>query len=158
MSRNSRSGNITAMELENRIGPHAGFEFPRGIDAAKAARSLIHKTLPESPMRPDVERAASELVTNVVKHTNGGGLIRLWTTHPIVRIEVEDYSTDPPLLSNDYLAGFGRSGLAIVGLLCDSWGFSTRPEGKVIWAEFGAIAPARLDGTEGITDLANFIE
>lgn len=153
------------MELENRIGPHAGFEFPRGTDAAKAARSLVHATLPECPMRPDIERAASELVTNVAKHTNGGGLIRIWNTHPTVRIEVEDYSTDPPVLSDDYLAGFGRSGLAIVGLLCDSWGFSTIANGKVIWAEFGAAAAAHFDvldrdgrAVTGIAELDNIVE
>ena len=145
------------MELENRIGPHTGFEFPRGTDAGKAARSLVHTTLPDCPMRADIERAASELVTNVVKHTAGGGLIRLWNTHPTVRIEVEDSSTAPPLLSDDYLAGFGRSGLAIVGLLCDSWGFSTTTNGKVVWAEFGGNSAAHLDDTTVTTHGDNVI-
>jgi signal transduction histidine kinase len=131
------------MELENRVGPHAGFEFAHDLGAVRSARALVQTTLPAGPLRDDVERSVSELVTNVVKHTRGGGLIRLWNTHPTVRVEVEDDSTQQPVLSDDYLAGFGRTGLAIVGLLCDAWGFSTIANGKVVWAEFHASSTSR---------------
>jgi hypothetical protein len=124
------------MELDDRWGAHAGFEFTHDVEASRAARALVHTTMPEGPMRSAVELAASELVTNVVKHTQGGGLLRLWTGHPTIRVEVEDTSSQAPVLSDDFLAGWGRSGLAIVGLLCNRWGFSANDHGKVVWAEF----------------------
>ena len=64
--------------------------------------------------------AVSELATNTLQHTGGGGLVRIWAESGKVRCEVVDDGAPP---------GFGREmpaadqprgrGLAIVERICD---------------------------------------
>jgi hypothetical protein len=66
--------------------------------------------------------AASEVAANTLKHTSGGGVVRVWATDHEVLCQLEDtgYIADP-------LAGFsrpavdtlGRQGLWLVNQVCD---------------------------------------
>jgi len=72
--------------------------------------------------------AVSELATNTLQHTDGGGVVRIWAEPGRVRCEVVD-GGEPP--------GFGRAmpaadqprgrGLAIVERICDE--VAIRPDG-----------------------------
>ncbi|MCU1392965.1 MAG: rsbP6 [Ilumatobacteraceae bacterium] len=133
------------MELDDRTGLHAGFEFAHDATAPRSARTLVHRTMPDCPLRDDVELAASEMVSNVVCHTGGGGLIRLWQGHPTVRVEVEDYSSAMPAMSSAFTNERGRTGLGLVGMLSNAWGVIPCDHGKVIWAEFDATTADQLE-------------
>jgi len=77
--------------------------------------------------------AISELATNTLQHTAGGGLVRLWAEPGRVRVEVVDGGNPP---------GFGRDmppadqprgrGLAIVERICDEVGISPVPGGTLV--------------------------
>lgn len=88
--------------------------------------------LPEA--RVDVlTLAVSELTTNTLQHTSGGGHIRVWAEDGRLVCDVIDRGADRP---------FGRSmpsaeavrgrGLAIVERVCDSVLTTTVPEGTLV--------------------------
>jgi serine/threonine-protein kinase RsbW len=88
--------------------------------------------LPES--RVDVlTLAVSELTTNTLQHTSGGGHIRLWAEDGRLVCDVIDQGEDRP---------FGRAmpaaeavrgrGLAIVERVCDSVVTAVVPEGTLV--------------------------
>jgi anti-sigma regulatory factor (Ser/Thr protein kinase) len=72
--------------------------------------------------RADLVIAASEVAANTLKHTSGGGIVRVWTTGDEVLCQLDDggYITDP-------LAGYRRpagdaaagQGLWLVNQVCD---------------------------------------
>jgi serine/threonine-protein kinase RsbW len=77
--------------------------------------------------------AVSELATNTLQHTGGGGLVRIWAEPGRVRCEVVD-GGEPP--------GFGRAmpaadqprgrGLAIVERICDEVGIHPAGDGTAV--------------------------
>ena len=109
--------------------------------ARRALRGLLDD--PDDPIAGDVELAASELVSNVVQHSNGGGEMRVWDPKPDVplRLEVEDHDPTLPALDGAEVpadAASGR-GLHIVQRVADQWGASATLAGKIIWAEFDRV-------------------
>ena len=118
-------------------------KFDNDVSAPRRARRALEPMFPnDGPIADDVTLVASELVANVVRHTEHGGEMRAWHDE-VVRLEVHDDdpripklpSTTPPdaEIGND---GGGR-GLSIVGQLADEWGTDVEPIGKTVWAEFG---------------------
>ena len=85
--------------------------------------------------------AVSELATNTLQHTQGGGLVRIWAEPGRVCCEVVD-GGDPP--------GFGRAmpapdqlrgrGLAIVERICDEVGI--HPDGTGTAVRMGMLLQA----------------
>ncbi|GIM96096.1 ATP-binding protein [Paractinoplanes toevensis] len=77
--------------------------------------------------------AVSELATNTLQHTGGGGRVLIWAEPGRVLCEILDHGTPP---------SFGRAmpaadqprgrGLAIVERICDEVSVSTGPEGTAI--------------------------
>ncbi|MCU7726984.1 ATP-binding protein [Actinoplanes sp. KI2] len=77
--------------------------------------------------------AVSELATNTLQHTDGGGVVRIWAEPGLVRCEVVD-GGEPP--------GFGRAmpaadqprgrGLAIVERICDEVGIRPAGDGTAV--------------------------
>jgi serine/threonine-protein kinase RsbW len=87
-----------------------------------------------SSLRADLLAVAvSELATNTLQHTDGGGLVRIWAEPGQVRCEVVD-GGEPP--------GFGRPmpaadqprgrGLAIVERICDEVGIHADDDGTAV--------------------------
>lgn len=75
----------------------------------------------------------SELVTNAVRHVGGQVGLHLTWDGRRVRVEVEDQSSDPPVVkSADQQALSGR-GLLIVDTLAGHWGVEPRGSGKKVW-------------------------
>ena len=112
-------------------------EFENDPHAARQARVAISKLFPGigDSRLASVTLAASELVTNVVGHTAHGGVLEVWVTDELVRIEVADYSEDHPHFVDG--ARVGGRGLRVVASTSDRWGVEARANGKVVWAEFG---------------------
>ena len=118
--------------------PDVRFEFDNDHAAPRRARQALASifTGPDDPFTDAVTLAASELVTNVVRHTNSSGVMRVWDPKPNspLRLEVEDYDPAIPAIAKH--PGDGGRGLALVDEVADSWGVDPTTGGKLVWAEF----------------------
>ncbi len=102
----------------------------RAFVAAEAARAGLSGT-----RRTDLVIAASEVAANTIKHTDGGGIVRVWATSDEVLCQFDDsgYIDDP-------LAGYGRltadvsggQGLWLVNQVCDLAEIRTSAAGTTI--------------------------
>ena len=119
--------------------PDIRFRFGHDARAIRQARESLDPLLcdPDDVIADDVRLATSEMVTNVILHTEGGGELRAWDPRPDVplRVEVEDGDKAPPV-TPDHPPAIGGRGLAIVAAVSDQWGYERRRNGKVVWAEF----------------------
>jgi len=119
--------------------PDVRFRIHHDQRAAAGARHELDHLLtdPDDPIADDVRLATSELVSNVVRHTDDGGEMRAWDPRPDVplRLEVEDTDPAVPAIPAEQ-PGVGGLGLAIVDAVADDWGVDEQPAGKVVWAEF----------------------
>ena len=99
-------------------------------------------TDPNDSIADSVALTASELVSNVVRHTDSGGLMQAWDPKPDVplRLEVEDH--DPTMPATPLNPSAGGHGLTIVDTVADAWGVEPTADGKVVWAEFNRPADA----------------
>jgi hypothetical protein len=126
---------------------HASAEPPDvviGFGQDRTAPGVVRRALAplfdgeDDPIADDALLSASELVANVVEHTEGGGELRAWDPKPDVpmRMEVEDGNQSMPVLRPAGKNGRGGRGLMLVERLSDAWGVFTTAVGKVVWAEF----------------------
>ncbi|MFF3495839.1 SpoIIE family protein phosphatase [Streptomyces sp. NPDC002795] len=113
---------------------------PERIAAARQQlRELLHDWADTDQMDSAV-LLVSEMVTNVLVHTDGDALlVAEMTRHGAeprrLRVEVADASDDLPHKRRPgELASSGR-GLVLMELLADRWGVDPRGEGKNIWFE-----------------------
>lgn len=115
----------SSMVLENSLrAPH---------DARVALRKLLRGVHPS--MVADAELVLSELVTNVVRHTDTGGSVRLICGPEIVRMEVSDRDRGLPAIRADMPGRADGRGLRVVDVLATAWGVEERADGKTTWAE-----------------------
>lgn len=76
----------------------------------------------------------TELATNAVLHVGGPFEVRVAAHADGLVVEVRDASTRLPRRRRyDVDATTGR-GMTLVSALCDDWGASVNPAGKVVWA------------------------
>ncbi|MEV0274917.1 SpoIIE family protein phosphatase [Streptomyces sp. NPDC050610] len=121
---------------------------PERIAAARQQlRDLMHDWADEDQVDSAV-LMVSEMVTNVLVHTDGDALLVAEITGEHARrrihVEVADASDDMPHLRQPgEMASSGR-GLVLMELLAETWGVDPRGEGKSIWFELyeGSSAPA----------------
>ena len=118
--------------------PDVRLEFDNDVAAPRQVREALSSLFADrdDPLADVVRLAASELVSNVVRHTNSSGVVQAWDPRPDVplRLEVEDFHPALPAIVADPVLG-GR-GLRIVDTLADAWGVEPTASGKVVWAEF----------------------
>ena len=109
----------------------------------RGLRPLLSR--PSDPIADEVELVASELVSNVVQHPDGGGRADAWDPDPDVpfRLEVVDSGGGQPVLATPRDVG-GR-GLRIVEDMADRWGVEPATNGKPVWAEFDRAKPDESD-------------
>ena len=112
-----------------------------------AARRLVDSAVASwgiaDHVAEDAALAVSEFVTNAVLHAGTVLSVRVRRLGDGVRLEVEDGSAEPLVLSpdppDDFLAtpAMTGRGLALVAATVDRWGTDLRPGGKEVWAEIG---------------------
>jgi len=118
---------------------HMTWGLPTSPAAAREARSLVREKLAEwglGELSFTAELAATELVTNAVRHGGGEILLRLVRTDRIV-CEVFDSSDARPRMrppEDNATAESGR-GLQVVSRLARRWGVRPTPTGKSVWCE-----------------------
>lgn len=118
--------------------PSVSMEFPSDLESPGRVRSLLRRLLggAEDPIAEDVELAASELVSNVVQHTEDGGWVRAWDPKPDVPFLLEVEDTSPQLDASSSGTEYGGHGLGIVENVADEWGVDRYENGKTVWAVF----------------------
>ena len=118
--------------------PDVRFEFANDESSPRLARHALLPIFdgPDDPIADAVTLTASELVTNVVRHTDSAGVMQAWDPRPDIplRLEVADHDTAVPILRDNAVVG-GR-GMVIIDTVADAWGVEPTSEGKVVWAEF----------------------
>ncbi len=117
--------------------PKLRYRFEHDHNASRVAREILTPLLAREWGRlQDVLLAASELVTNVVHHTDDGGELIAWVGRGgSVRLEVHDADGALPTVQEPTEDGGGR-GLRIVASVADQWGAAPTAHGKVVWAQF----------------------
>jgi anti-sigma regulatory factor (Ser/Thr protein kinase) len=123
--------------------PDVRFQFEHDDSAPRRARAAIDPLVgePGDPIADDVRLTVSELVTNVVRHTDDGGLLEAWDPKPDVPLRLEVSDSDrtevlPPPAGVQAGSEFGGHGLHIVDATSDEWGVEPTADGKKVWAEF----------------------
>jgi anti-sigma regulatory factor (Ser/Thr protein kinase) len=125
------------VSLDDRTAtPVVTFSFGRDAGAVRAVRSALQPLFDvDRELAEDVRLVASELVSNVVLHTQGGGRLVVWADDR-VRIEVHDQDPTAPVVLDVSISSITGRGLAIVSGIADRWGVERRDDGKATWAEF----------------------
>jgi anti-sigma regulatory factor (Ser/Thr protein kinase) len=86
---------------------------------------------------------ASELVTNVVRHCDGGVVVSVVRGAHDVLLEVGDGSpAEPHRATHRSPLATGGRGLVVVEALARSWGAGAAGSGKVVWARLPLLANA----------------
>ena len=113
-------------------------DLPAEPASVRQARRFVDRALADVGAGSLAEVAGllvSELVTNAVIHAGGVIRVRLSAADEVVRVGVQDTSTQRPtprLASSN--EGTGR-GLALVADLAQRWGVDDTPDGKEVWFE-----------------------
>lgn len=111
-----------------RLAPDLTFAFDNMPTAPRSCREHVR-----GRVSADALLIASELVSNVVRHTRSGGVMRVWLGDRVQRLEVEDYAGGSVATSAPSERG-GR-GIPIVAELSTRWGVELTAGGKIVWAE-----------------------
>ena len=99
-----------AREDARRVGASAGISETRG---------------------DDLVLLVSELVTNVVRHSDAADVFIGFRLDDMLRVRVEDHTQGVPSL--DAARPVGGWGLQLVGMLSTAWGVIPTVEGKAVW-------------------------
>jgi two-component sensor histidine kinase len=132
------------------LGP-GRWRLPAGVDSVPRARHLTAQRLDElhvddASVRATAELLVSELVSNVIKHTDSRPTLHVSRNDQLVRIEVaDDEAAGVPLERDiDVEAEHGR-GLLLVSALASAWGYDHNEVGKRIWVELDLRQESMLD-------------
>ncbi|MEU5978221.1 SpoIIE family protein phosphatase [Streptomyces sp. NPDC047315] len=152
-----REDDVALVLLSREGGPVVGAPRRTAMTIAQAeperiaaARQTVRELLHDWADAEQVDAAVlmvSEMVTNVLVHTDGNALMVAHVTHPdgagdrLLRVEVADASDELPHKRRPgELASSGR-GLVLMEMLADAWGVDPRGEGKSIWFELHESKP-----------------
>lgn len=121
-------------------------ELARGVGAAGAARRWLVVKLDRIPTldAQAVEQVlvmASELVSNVIVHTDSVPRLSILEEPGALRIEVHDTGSGTPELQTREARRAGGNGLLIVDTWSESWGIEPAPDqGKTVWFVVAAVS------------------
>lgn len=125
-------------------------ELPRHAASQALARELIHDfllTWSHPEYLQAAEAIASELIRNVLAHTQSAPRIRLELVGDRLIVAVADESPKPAVRQEPAGGTLRFSGLGVVSTLSRSWGCHPTGTGKVVWAVVGpAQRPAVTPG------------
>lgn len=123
-----------------RLRRRARAELPGRLTSLTRARELVTEWL-TAWSRPEMIPVAKVVVTtfveNVLAHTVSSPILRLEFDGSTLTVAVEDGSSVPAGVREDWRPNTAPSGLRIVSALCRTWGNSPTPSGKTVWAVIG---------------------
>jgi anti-sigma regulatory factor (Ser/Thr protein kinase) len=109
--------------------------LPR-VEAPEEARTFLREALQTWALDGfgDVtELLTCELVSNVVRHAGTPMTLRVTRYPSAIRVEVDDESPHPPVLTNRGPMAEGGRGLVLIDGLATDWGSDARGDGKTVW-------------------------
>ncbi len=118
----------------------AARDLPRHAAGQGMARDLVRRTLTEwnHPEYIDAaETITTELVRNVLAHTQSAPRLRLELNGDRLTIAVADDSPLPAVRREPVEGTFAFAGLGVVSELSRAWGSLATGDGKVVWAVIG---------------------
>lgn len=123
-------------------------QFAGDVGDAAATRRWTRESLQgvSDDELEDVLLIVTELVSNAADHGASPHALRLrHLTEPSrLRVEVDDASTDLPVLGVSRLSGNRGRGMVIVDRLAKNWGVVLTSQGKTVWAEITCDQPICL--------------
>lgn len=147
------------MSYPRGVSQLAALSLSRDPSSPSRARSFVSSCVSQSGLGALCEVSelvTTELVTNVLVHTDSAPTVRVLVAHDRVRVEVEDGCPVVPVAGIlDPTAGSGR-GLVLVDQLTHRWGVNRVPEaGKVVWIELvsGDLDEGEELGSDALLDL-----
>jgi anti-sigma regulatory factor (Ser/Thr protein kinase) len=127
-------------------------QFPGTPDSPQSARAFLRAALETWQLDgfgEVTELLTDELVANVVRHVGSPLTLRATTDGPTLRIEVDDPSTDPPVLRHPDVQEDRGRGILLVDALATQWGTDIHSDGKTVWFEIDvSTATAEVHGPE----------
>ncbi|MDQ1429739.1 MAG: hypothetical protein QOF40_341 [Actinomycetota bacterium] len=138
--------------MKERDGGSVAIQLASGAQSPQAARAFLRDTLHTWELDgfgAVTELLADELVCNVVRHVGEPMQLRAVRRPSSIRIEVDDPSTEPPVLQNPSPLDERGRGILLVQSLATSWGVDVRGTGKTVWFEIDVdTATEELHGSE----------
>jgi two-component sensor histidine kinase len=123
------------------------WDVDRSSHASRTARGLITSTLDTHVSPATVRDAAlltSELVSNVIRHTDGACVLalRFDPADGCVHIGVTDDEPDRRAeVVERHARTEGGFGLRLVQAIASRWGATHRPDSKTVWFQIGDPVP-----------------
>ena len=118
--------------------PSVETQFPATADAPQSARAFLRAALQTWQLDgfgQVTELLTDELVANVVRHVGSPLTLRASTEGATLRIEVDDPSTEPPVLRHPDVHEDRGRGILLVDALATQWGSEIHSDGKTVWFE-----------------------
>jgi anti-sigma regulatory factor (Ser/Thr protein kinase) len=126
-------------------------QLPNSTSSPQLARAFLRSALQTWKLDgfgEVTELLVSELVANVVTHVAAPMTLRVARGPSTIRVEIDDPSTEIPVVRHPGAAEEHGRGVLLVDQLSDSWGVEPRANGKTVWFELGvATAAAEVHGT-----------
>jgi anti-sigma regulatory factor (Ser/Thr protein kinase) len=116
--------------------------FARSTRAPGLARRFVSDTLrrwDRADLLDDGAMVVSELASNAVLHGGSDVTVALSRRGSRVRMVVGDSSQSEPVLRQPGPAVLGGRGLHVVSAVAHRWGYDVDADGKLVWAELGAV-------------------
>lgn len=120
--------------------------YPAQLESVRLARRFVIAVLEDVDLggcADDAGLLVSELAANAVLHARSGFSVHLRPTlEGGVRVEVEDASPLPPVHTPHSASAMSGRGLDLVACTAVRWGSHPHGDGKAVWFEVEATAPA----------------
>jgi anti-sigma regulatory factor (Ser/Thr protein kinase) len=113
-------------------------QLPSNVSSPQLARAFLRSALETWKLDgfgAVTELLATELVANVVTHVGAPMTIRIQRTSSVMRVEIEDPSTEIPVVRHPDAAEEHGRGVLLVDQLANAWGVEPRTDGKTVWFE-----------------------
>ena len=113
-------------------------QLPSSVSSPQLARAFLRSTLETWKLDGfgDVtELLVTELVANVVTHVGAPMTLRVQRSPSVMRVEIEDPSTELPVVRHPDTAEEHGRGVLLIDQLANAWGVEPRTDGKTVWFE-----------------------
>jgi anti-sigma regulatory factor (Ser/Thr protein kinase) len=112
--------------------------LPSTLSSPQLARAFLRSTLETWKLDgfgEVTELLVTELVANVVTHVGAPMTLRVQRADSAMRVEIDDPSTEVPVVRHPGVADEYGRGVLLVDQLATAWGVETRADGKTVWFE-----------------------
>jgi anti-sigma regulatory factor (Ser/Thr protein kinase) len=113
-------------------------QLPSSVSSPQLARAFLRATLETWKLDgfgEVTELLVTELVANVVTHVGSPMTLRVQREPSTMRVEIDDPSTEIPVVRHPGTADEHGRGVLLVDQLADAWGVEPRSDGKTVWFE-----------------------